>query len=399
MRRGSSIIIFCLLLSVICLPGAASAADLKPVEEFEGGKLYRAGEVRVLEMNGTYRQMGRQYGHLLREDLLAMLATINEIFMGNEDEKKRMPLHELNTIARALFNRYPQRYREILYGMEETSGLGLEKVLLVNALEWFPKINRLSYGRCSGIAVWGPYTNGTAIFGRNNDDHPVYFKFARMVVAVFKPGDGSIPTALVGYPGVIYNATGMNADGLILELNSGNEMGFSLNRVSVFTTLFSYLQDYHNVAELDRAMRSTLANMGVIITVADPTRGYSYEYTLWDVKRWDQDAEGIVVAANAFSHPDWGISPLQPEREPGDNQVRKGNLLKLAARHKGAITPEVMMKKIMDVKQKEGGATLDGTIYQVVAAPAERTIWIKVPGRVDWTEVPLKEIFGRQQQR
>jgi hypothetical protein len=189
----------------------------------------------------------------------------------------------------------------------------------------------------------------------------------------------------------------MNAEGLFLELNAGNEMGFSLNRVSIFTTLFSYLQEYRNTAELDRAMRSTLANMGVIITVADPNRGYSYEYSLWDVKRWDQDAEGIVVAANAFSHPGWSITPLQPSREPGDNQIRKGNLLKLAAKHKGAITPEVMMKHIMDVKQKDGGATVDGTIYQVVAAPADRTMWIKVPGRMEWTEIPLKDIFGERQ--
>jgi hypothetical protein len=395
MRRRSSIIFFCVLLYVMCLPGAASAAELKSVAEFEGGKLYRAGDVRVLEMNGNYRQMGRQYGFLLKDDLLAMLTTINEIFLGNQDEKKRMSLNELNTIARALFDRYPQRYKEILYGMEETSGLGLGKVLLVNALEWFPKINKLNYGRCSGIAVWGPYTNGPAIFGRNNDDHPIYFNFARMVVAVFKPNDGSIPTALVGYPGMIYNATGMNAEGLFLELNAGNEMGFSLNRVSIFTTLFSYLQEYRNTAELDRAMRSTLANMGVIITVADPNRGYSYEYSLWDVKRWDQDAEGIVAAANAFSHPDWNITPLQPGREPGDNQIRKGNLIRLATKYKGAITPEIMMKYIMDVKQKDGGATVDGTIYQVVAAPADRTIWIKVPGRVDWTEIPLKKIFGK----
>ncbi len=398
MKGKSPVFILGLLLCILCLGGTAPAAELKSVAEFEGGKLYRAGEVRVLEMNGSYRQMGRQYGFLLKDDLKAMLTTINEIFMGNQDEKKRMPLNELNTIARALFDRYPQRYKEILYGMEETSGLGLEKVLLVNALEWFPKINRLNYGRCSGIAVWGPYTKGPAIFGRNNDDHPVYFNFARMVVAVFKPNDGSIPTALIGYPGMIYNATGMNAKGLFLELNAGNEMGFSLNRVSIFTTLFSYLQEYRNTAELDRAMRSTLANMGVIITVADPTRGYSYEYSLWDVKRRDQDAEGIVVAANAFSHPDWNITPLQPDKEPGYNQIRKGNLLKLAAKYKGAITPEVMMKNIMDVKlkDKEGGATVDGTIYQVVAAPAERTLWIKVPGRVEWTEIPLKQIFGKQ---
>jgi hypothetical protein len=179
-----------------------------------------------------------------------------------------------------------------------------------------------------------------------------------------------------------------------MELNAGNEMGFSMtSRISVFTTIFSYLQDYHNLAELDRAMRATLVDMSSIITVADSNRGYSYECSLWDTKRRDQDAEGVIAAANEYSLPEWNITPLDPKKDPAANEIRKGNLLKLAARYKGSITPEVMMKKIMDVRIKDGGATHDGTILQVVAAPADRTMWVKVPGRVEWTEVSLAQIF------
>lgn len=334
---------------------------------------------------------------ILRRTICAGDAHDNgQVFLNNPDMNGWMTQDELDTIARAVFQRYPQRYKEILRGMAETSGLGLDKILLVNALEWFPKINKLSYGKCSGIAVWGPYTNGgPVVFGRNDDDSPGYLAFAIPTVVVFKPSDGSIPTALINYPGVIYNATGMNADGLFMELNSGNEMGFSLDRVSIFTTLFSYLQEYHDLVELDRAMRSTLADMGAIVTVADSTRGYSYECSLWDTKRWDQDAEGIVVAANEYSHPGWIITPSDPKKDPGANQLRKGNLLKLGSKYKGAITPEVMMKKIMDVQIKDGGATHPGTIFQIVALPADRKIWVKVPGRVEWTEVQLRAIFGK----
>ncbi len=370
----------------------AKSKDVK-YGEFEGGKVVKSGLVSVLVLNGDYRQMGRQYGDLAKDDLQAMHAAIGDVFLNNPDPKRRMTVDELNTIAKALFDRYPRRYKEILYGMAETSGLSLDKVLLVNALEWFPKINKLSYGKCSGIAVWGPYTKGPVVFGRNDDDDPAYLAFARPLVAVFKPNDGSIPTALINYPGVIYNATGMNADGLFIELNSGNEMGFSLDRVSIFTTLFLYLQEYRTLAELDRAMRSTLVDMSSIITAADPTRAYSYECSLWETKRRDRDAEGIVVAANAYSHPDWSITPLNPAKDGGANQRRKGNLMQLASRHKGAISPEVMMKDIMDVRIEKGGATHDGTIFQVVASPGDRKIWVKVPGRVEWTEIPLEPLF------
>jgi hypothetical protein len=300
----------------------------------------------------------------------------------------------LATIAQAIFDRYPQRYKEILYGIADTSGLGRDKVILINAVEWFPKISNLSFGRCSGIAAWGPYTNqGPLVFGRNDDDDPLYLDFARIVVAVFKPNDGSIPTALINYAGTIYNATGMNAAGLFIELNAGPWQGFSLERVSIFTTLFSYLQEYHNLAEFDRAMRSTLVDISSIINVADPSRAYSYECSLWDTRRRDQDEEGIIAAANAFSLPGWNISPIDPKKDPELNQVRKGNLLALGAKHKGAINAEVMMA-ILDVSIPDGGATVKGTILQVVAVPEQLKIWLKVPGLQNWTEIQLKPLFG-----
>jgi len=37
--------------------------------EFEGGKLCRSGEIRVVELTGNYRQMGQQWGMLLKDDL------------------------------------------------------------------------------------------------------------------------------------------------------------------------------------------------------------------------------------------------------------------------------------------------------------------------------------------
>ena len=371
-------------------PVATKDTALKYLSEFEGGKLYSAGKIKVVELRGDYRQMGRQYGALLKEDLEAMHRTIGEVFV----KKRKMSPVQLATIAQAIFDRYPQRYKEILYGIADTSGLGRDKVILINAVEWFPKISNLSFGRCSGIAAWGPYTNkGPLVFGRNDDDDPLYLDFARIVVAVFKPNDGSIPTALINYAGTIYNATGMNAAGLFIELNAGPWQGFSLERVSIFTTLFSYLQEYHNVAELDRAMRSTLVDISSIINVADPSRAYSYECSLWDTRRRDQDEEGIIAAANAFSLPGWNISPIDPKKDPELNQVRKGNLLALGAKHKGAINAEVMMA-ILDVSIPDGGATVKGTILQVVAVPEQLKIWLKVPGLQNWTEIQLKPLFG-----
>jgi hypothetical protein len=43
----------------------SSQKGIHLLSTFEGGKLYSAGKFRVLELSGTYRQMGRQYGRLM----------------------------------------------------------------------------------------------------------------------------------------------------------------------------------------------------------------------------------------------------------------------------------------------------------------------------------------------
>ncbi len=383
-----AISMFLLLLSAAPELSAAVSKNpaLKKAASFEGGTLYRAGGITVLDLTGDYRQMGRQYGMLLKKELADLYRiSIEETFL------KKTPIDRLKTIALAVFDRYPQRYKEIIYGMAETSGLGIEKQVLLNAIEWFPKVGHLDYGRCSGIAVWGPYTSGgPLVFGRNNDDDILYRKFGPFtVVAVFRPSDRSIPAALINYAGVIYNATGINAEGLFIELNSGPWMGFSLDRISVFTTLFSFLQDYRTLPEIDRAFRSILVNLNSIVNVADRNRAWSYECSLYDSRRRDPEDEGFLAATNHFTGPNWNLTAFNPKIEPDLSQQRYRNLLTLGAKYKGRFNPQVMMQ-VLDTPIEQGGPTVQGTIYQVIAVPEALKIWLKVPGFQEWTEIDLK---------
>jgi len=365
---------------------------LKYSAEFEGGKLYRAGLVSVLELTGNYRQMGRQYGMLLKNELRDLYNVAVEAFFI---KKQGIAREKLDTIAKAVFDPYPRRYKEIIYGMAETSGLGLDKQVLLNAIEWFPKIGNLWYGRCSGIAVWGPYTSGgSLVFGRNNDDAPLYKDFARfMVVSVFKPHDGSLPAAIINYAGAIYNPTGMNSEGLFVEMNAGPWMGFSLDRISIFTTLFSFLQDYSSLPELDRAFKSTLTNISAIVNVADRERAYSYESSLYDTRRVDPEQDGILAATNHFVGPTWNIAQVD-DRMGGWTMKRRSNLLSLGENYKGTFSPRVMMK-VLDTTIDQGGSTHEGTIYQVIAVPAQLKLWIKVPDLQDWTTIRLGPLFKK----
>ena len=383
------------VMSVSAPSGVAAGQDtavLHPSAEFEGGKLYRNGSIGVLELAGSYRGMGRQYGMLQRKELADLYrVAIEDCFVG----KQGMSREKMAVAAKAVFDPYPRRYKEIVYGMAETSGLGLDRQILLNAIEWYPKIAHLSYGRCSGMAAWGPYTSGgPLVFGRNNDDDPLYKDFARfMTVAVFKPCDGSIPAAVINYTGAVYSPTGMNGEGLFIEMNAGPWMGFSLDRISIFTTLFSFLQDYATVSELDRAFKSTLTNLSAIVSVADAQGAFSYESALHDTRKADPEREGLLAATNHFVGPTWNIAQID-DRLGGWTMKRRDNLLALGEKNRGAFSPAVMMK-VLDTTLDRGGATVDGTIYQVVAVPAQRKIWLKMPGLQEWTEIALGPLFQR----
>jgi hypothetical protein len=396
-RNEMSIVIVFFLIIFVSVSVQARDADtkspsLKFMEESGGGKLYRAGYVSVLELTGNYRQMGRQYGMLLKNELGDLYNVAVEAFFI---KKQGIAREKLDTIARAVFDPYPRRYKEIIYGMAETSGLGLDKQVLLNAIEWYPKIGHLSYGRCSAIAVWGPYTSGgPLVFGRNNDDDPPYKDFARfMVASVFKPDDGSFPTAIINYAGAVYNPTGMNSEGLFVEMNAGPWMGFSLDRISIFTTLFSFLQDYSSLTELDRAFKSTVTNISAIVNVADRERAYSYESSLSDTRRVGPEQDGILAATNHFVGPTWNIAQVD-DRISGWTMKRRSNLLSLGENYKGTFSPRVMMK-VLDTTIDQGGPTVEGTIYQVIAVPAQLKLWIKVPSLQDWTKITLGPLFNK----
>jgi hypothetical protein len=338
--------------------------------------------------------MGRQYGMLLKGELTTLYHdAIEEFFLKQQGFTRE----RLEIIARSFFDLYPQRYKEIIYGMAETSGLGVDRQILLNGIEWFPKINHLLFDRCSGIAAWGPYTSGgPLVFGRNNDDATLYKNFARfMVVSVFKPNDLSIPIAIINYAGTIYNPTGMNSEGLFMQINSGPWMGFSLDRLSIVVTLFSFLQDYSSLSEVDKAFKSTLVNLSSVINVADKNGAYSYECSIYDARRMDPDQDGLLVGTNHFVGPTWNIAQIDEKIRPDTSMRRRQNLLTLGEMYKGAFNPHVMMK-VLDIPIEQGGVTdAEKTIYQVIAVPAQLKLWIKVPGLQDWTTIRLGPLFKK----
>jgi len=92
--------------------------DLVHVASFEGGHRLQAGDYPVIVLSGSYRQMGRQYGSLMKaelsEEYTFILSSLRERGYSQED---------LRSMGREAAVLYPERQQEVFSGMAETSGL------------------------------------------------------------------------------------------------------------------------------------------------------------------------------------------------------------------------------------------------------------------------------------
>jgi hypothetical protein len=334
--------------------------------------------------------MGRQYGMLLKDTLNSaynlLIATCGSSF--THDRMKQ--------IGYNVYNRYPRQYQDVIKGMAETSGLGLDNQIILNALEWIPKINGV-VPYCSGFGVWGPYTtDGSMIFGRNNDDDlDTYGNFgAYVVVAVFNPTDSGLPVALINYAGVVYAATAINSAGIFMELNSGNVPGYYIDRPLLLVTMFSFLENYSTQDEINAAFQAVQADLSSIVNVADPTIAYSFECPLYGVLRRPPDDNGLLAATNHYIDPSWGLPPPTPDSAYAWTSLRRNNLLAFAQANKGSLNVD-KVEQVMATPIANGGVLDAGTIYQVVVVPTSLTIWLRTPNHFDWQKIDLSRVFYR----
>jgi len=95
-------------------------------DPYEGGKLLQSpsGSFYIVELHGTFRQMGRQYGLLLKDQLGEFYQEAVAGFLMGETGAG---YEDLVAAGRSNYNQYPQIFKDFLDGTAETSGLDKDK--------------------------------------------------------------------------------------------------------------------------------------------------------------------------------------------------------------------------------------------------------------------------------
>lgn len=395
--------------------GSSPKANLEEISTFEGGRLYKAGKFNVVVLNGTYREMGRQYGGLLgpqikgmREELAnaepSILAEMKKISTMESDDN--LTLEKFTNYS---FQTYPKRFQEIIRGMSETSGMPVEEIVKIDEFwrfyiffKWLEEPGSGIAPRCSSMVAWGNYTGGEPlVMGRNFDAPLIFERFDKyLTIVVFNPTDGSNSAAMLTHAGMVGAPQSFNEAGLALEGDDASTTGDTnrpMDRVPIQIREVQLMLDYSNLAGLDAGIESSRLSHGIINVVANESGAYCYEESTFDVKRRG-GIDGLLVAANNFIIPGWESEGILTNRSSSsismkDSVSRHQNLTALGNKYKGMINATVM-RTIFDTLTEDGGATHDrGTTYQFVTVPEERKIWIKARGYDDWREVDLGTLY------
>lgn len=372
------------------------------IAAFEGGTLYRttgeggSGTFNVVVLNGDWRQMGRQYGALMKTQMSDFYDLATAYLMTT----KGGTYDDLRKLGQYYYDTQFFYARQLIDGMAETSGMSQEKQRIVASL-----MGGL-FG-CSSMDAWGEYTgSGPLVVGRNWDTERGPFDgYGRFLTAViYNPPSPQNGVVDINYVGSISMQTGMNSKGIFLDLQNGqvsDPLVYADRTPSAFQ-LFSFLLNSSTEGQLDQLFRTTPSNMGLIINAAVGNRLPSlstasvYEWATYDVK--GRSGSGLIAASNYYIDPSWTNLPVIPDGLAGGfSKERLANLLARGEQYKGSIDATRMMQ-IFDTTIPNGGPTFPDdspleTYYQIVATPGDSTMWLKARGYSGWERMDLKPLF------
>ncbi|MBN1167009.1 MAG: hypothetical protein JXA44_07740 [Methanospirillaceae archaeon] len=364
-------------------------ADPEKTAGFEKGTLYTAGKIPVVVLNGSFSQMGRQYGELLKPWLESFRQ--KALFL-HYPEGERNSFDQERPFAEENYSRYPDTIHDFFEGMAEQSGIPLEDLILLD--QYVLLCISEEEGGCSQLAAWGEYTpSGSLVFGKNEDYYEYFKEFNdSIVVTVFFPDDGSIPVATIGNAGEISTMNALNLEGLVLAMNAApseyDDDELETDSIMPFMQFLLLLFESPDLASFDRNIRQYTPAFPYILNTADLHECVSYESSVDTTIRRVPHKE-FLFATNHFIDPSWEYD--RETNEILESCERYENLLQLIRDRKGRIDPGMMMQ-MLDLRTEEGGVTNPETIYQFIAEPVNETIWIKIPGYQDWTGINVRAI-------
>ena len=381
---------------------------MKKIKESGNGVLYTKGTFVIPVLKGTYKEMGTQYGELMKDEMQKVYDIViqPQIDAGSitDEVAKKWTDRALSTFS--------TRNKDFYDGLQQGTGWPMEKIGMLDQINEFgvfqSKIH--SFAGCTSIIAWGDASkDGNLYVGRNMDWSAAFSEFAQ-VLTVLNPTDGGYRYANLGWPGMITLFTGINEHGVYIDLHDGTSMGGSVvfeDRTPFVNALCDIISETASLEAVLSRINSARPSMSVILSLADQNSGASMECSSLADNRVRQGNDDTMVVVNTFLNPDWGIH----KRDTVSHSLERfHNMTAKLEENKGKIDAQ-KVRNLMDIRlfnedgtfKKNGGCTkptqqdADQTTHQMVTDVAQRKVWLKVPNPkylTDWVEIDLKKLWS-----
>ena len=385
-----------LLVSLLCVMMAGCVVNASPEPEkkepvltaadadqtFEQGSKASMNNISVVSLHGTWGEMGRQYGKLMKDELHEVHDFVENMIASSSENTERS-----KSIIALDQAQYTNSMREFMEGASETSGLTMDQIQAVNALE---RIGGLP--KCSAVFCWDEYSSGPLVAGRNYDYSNAFAPLKDdMVITVYHPADGSLAVATIGYAGEINTYNAINEKGIFMELNNGTpstNIKTQTDRIQGTTMLFAAMFETDELNDWELFFNTVACSGSYIINVADSQSARSYEWCPTGVKTGNTDLpDGLLVSTNYYVNPDW-LFATPSDANSWEGLTRRRNLITLSENSKGRIDAG-RMQEIIETPVEKGGAMNELTMYQIVVVPETKMLWLQVVGGPEWTQIDL----------
>ncbi|MDO4218890.1 MAG: C45 family autoproteolytic acyltransferase/hydrolase [Synergistaceae bacterium] len=355
------------------------------------GIKYTIEKFPIVVLNGSWKEMGRAFGVLMRDELAQMIDFVTTDVTTEGEEIK----------CRTMMSTFSHRIRKYLEGLAEGAGLTASQVDKI-AVSRKTILCGLSAPISSSVVTWNDYTSGKLILGSNFDyDNEVSSISPCLCLTVFCPNDSALSFASFGYAGMPYVTNAINEKGVHLGIANAMPSGGNLfieNRFFTPTALIQAMTECENLNDFRTFLWTTKASFSYLVTVADALSAGIFEWSSFDVKqRTTKTRPGLSVITNHFTEESWGM-PRPDDQTYWLTRTRRRNLLNLAAHFKGAINEEVM-KDILSTPIEQLGSMSSSTKYQTVVVPSEMKFLFNIPNYQDWTEINMADLFNKNRDK
>ena len=127
--------------------------SLKEIATHGKGKLSRLGVLDVVVLEGTFLEMGRQYGHLLKDKILAVRDELIKEYIDPEvlsyDIMKQI-------IGEPFYKSQPKRIKDLYAGISEATGIDVIELSTIDQQFMLVLLARRTgqTAMCTAISAW-----------------------------------------------------------------------------------------------------------------------------------------------------------------------------------------------------------------------------------------------------